>query len=176
MAAKAKRARRGDSTGLMRSQIVSVRLDPRLRYLAEIAALKQRRTLSSFIEWAVEQALQNVVLREDGARMTTVADATDVLWDVDSADRFVRLAIHYPELLNHDQQRLWKLVRETDALWTRRSGPASRRAMSPDDLNLPRVRKNWDTLIRVASGELGIDALPPWLDTPPEIPSSEIPF
>ena len=45
-----------------RSVTVTFRLDPRTRYLAEIAARKQRRSLSSFIEWAIHETLGKVTL------------------------------------------------------------------------------------------------------------------
>ena len=50
--------RRGGGGKLARSETVTVRLAPKLRYLAELAARKQRRTLSSFIEWAIEETLE----------------------------------------------------------------------------------------------------------------------
>ena len=50
---------------LARSEVVTVRLDPRLRYLANLVARKQRRTLSSFIEWAIEESLT----RENAERL-----------------------------------------------------------------------------------------------------------
>jgi predicted transcriptional regulator len=44
-------------TKLNRSETVTIRLDPRMKYLAEMAGRAQRRTKSSFIEWAIEQAV-----------------------------------------------------------------------------------------------------------------------
>ena len=105
---------------LARSETVTVRLDPRLRYLAELAALKQRRTVSSFIEWAIEDSLGRVYLQEGGygnEQGTTVADVSAKLWDVDDADRFVKLALNYPDLLTHEEQKRWKLIRENGYLW-----------------------------------------------------------
>src|ERR1700674_1192834 len=100
------RAKSGGGGRLTRSETVTVRLDPKLRYLAELAALKHRRTLSSFIEWAIEDTLHRVKLREgderDGNSGTTVADDAEGLWDVDDAERFARLAFRYPELLTHE--------------------------------------------------------------------------
>src|SRR4051794_21564371 len=49
---------------LNRSETVTVRLDPKLNYLCELAARAQRRTKSSFIEWAVADSLRNVILPE----------------------------------------------------------------------------------------------------------------
>ena len=65
--------RKGGSK-LARSETVTVRLDPKLRYLAELAARKQRRSLSSYIEWAVEDSLSRVPLREDMNSRTSLGD------------------------------------------------------------------------------------------------------
>ena len=48
-----------------KSGAVTVRLDPKLKYLADLAARKPRRPLSGFIEWAGEQSLARVILEED---------------------------------------------------------------------------------------------------------------
>ena len=47
--------RKGGGSKLSRSEIIQVRLDPKLRFTAELAARKHRRTLSSFVEWAVSE-------------------------------------------------------------------------------------------------------------------------
>ncbi len=80
-----------------RSETVTVRLNPELRFLAEIAARKQHRTLSSFIEWAVQEA---------------TVEVPPALWDVDETDRFINLAINEPALLTFEEQRLWKMIKE----------------------------------------------------------------
>ena len=101
---------------LSRSKTVTVRLDPRLRYLADLAARKQRRTLSSFVEWAIEESLQHVALQEkDDGTTVSVSDLAEVLWDVDEPDRFVALAARFPEMLTHDEQLLWKTLLKFDA-------------------------------------------------------------
>ena len=43
---------------LNRSVTATIRLTPQMRYMAELAARKQRRTFSSFVEWAVVEALK----------------------------------------------------------------------------------------------------------------------
>ena len=57
------RGSRAEGAG-KKSEVVTVRLDPKLKYLAELAARKHRRPLSSYIEWAVEQSLSRVWLDE----------------------------------------------------------------------------------------------------------------
>src|SRR5688572_20503606 len=65
-------ARKGGAK-LNRSETVTVRLDPKLNYLCELAARAQRRTKSSFIEWAIADSLGSVSLPE----VTTIGDSYD---------------------------------------------------------------------------------------------------
>jgi hypothetical protein len=128
-------AKKGGS--LTRSEIVTVRLDPKTRYLAELAARVQRRTLSSFVEWAIAQAVE-----AQPVNGRTLGQVADDLWDTDEADRFVMLAMNHPTLLNHDEQVLWKVIRECSELWTERGRPM-----------LKEIREKWPMLQEVARGE-----------------------
>lgn len=115
-------SRKGGGAKTSRSETVTVRLDPRLRYLAETAARAHRRTLSSYIEWAVEESLKKVTLQwnldddEAPPSPTTVALQSGILWHVDEMDRFLFLAIAQPQLLTHDEQVLWKVLSEVLAI------------------------------------------------------------
>jgi hypothetical protein len=131
---------------LSRSEIVTVRLDPKLRYLAELAARKQRRTLSSFIEWAIEQSLTEVKLTET----STLADEAHALWDVDECDRFIKLALHDEGLLNYREQVLWKHLLEQDD-----PGISSRNERKIDWKNL---RKIWPQIVGAADAAGGAPA------------------
>lgn len=150
---------------LARSEVVTVRLDPKLRYLAELAARKQRRTLSSFIEWAIEDTLARFPLKEGPDWMTSVLSESENLWDVDEADRFAKLALKFPELLSHEEQITWKLVRECGYLWRGKYvGPKKEWTwqVTESSLNFERLREHWDTFKRVANGQGGTDTLPTW--------------
>src|SRR3954469_5246025 len=96
--------RKGRGGKISRSETVTVRLDPKLRYLAELAARKQRRTLSSYIEGAIEESLANFKLNGS----STATECERALWDVDASDRFVKLALFDEGLLNYREQALWK--------------------------------------------------------------------
>ena len=88
--------KKGTGGNLTRSQVVTVRLDPKLKFAAELAARKQRRTISSFIEWAVEQAIEKVPVTSGGieAPEKSVYDILEDVWDVEESDSLVKLAIH----------------------------------------------------------------------------------
>lgn len=160
--------RRRGGGKLARSETVTVRLDPKLRYLAELAALKHRRTLSSFIEWAIEDSLRHTNLRTGGFNESeiTVADEAESLWDVDDADRFIKLALRYPELLNHEEQKRWKLIRENGFLWRGHGAGAQKKwewVVEEDSIIYERLREHWPAFCAVARGEAKPDALPTWI-------------
>jgi hypothetical protein len=146
---------RGQGGKLARSEIVTVRLDPRLRYLADLAARKKRRTLSSYIEWAIEQSLAHVRMTESEGAFRSIAAESGELWDVDEAERFVKLALLYPELLAHSEQVLWKLIRENKYVWRR-----SDEEQSLGNLNIERLRQYWDRFVVVAAGDASKSVLP----------------
>ncbi len=114
--AEVKRPRKKDGP---RTEVFAMRLDPKLKYLAEISARKQRRSLANFIEWAVEQALGKVILAEisdiNGQYDRSVLDEASKLWDLEPSDRFIKLAERYPDLLTYEEQLIWKAIHEMTA-------------------------------------------------------------
>ncbi len=102
---------------LGRTETVTVRLDPRLRYLAELAARKHRRTLSSFIEWVVAESLARVdiCILLPGRKSVETAPLSMLgpcLWDVDKAARLAKLAMCAPDLMTHAEQVFVKGARK----------------------------------------------------------------
>lgn len=150
---------------LSRSETVTVRLDPKLRYLSELAARMHRRTLSSYIEWAIEASLRENLLHAD-PHGPSISDEAEYLWDVDEADRFARLAFRYPHLLTHEEQLLWKVIRECSYLWNGSYDLDMNWKWQADQasLDLHKLRAYWPTLRAVAAGNLGQDSLPTWPD------------
>ena len=136
-------AKKGGGGKLTRSETVTVRLDPKLRYLAELAARQHRRTLSSYIEWAIEESLNSIVLRRNEDCEWTLAEESSELWDVDEPDRFVKLAEKYPELLTHEEQLIWKVARERDVFWR-----------DANKIEYGFLRVAWEPLKQYAFGEI----------------------
>jgi hypothetical protein len=160
--------RKGAAGGskLARSAVIGVRLDPKLKYLAELAARKHRRTLSSFIEWAVEHSLRNISLG-DASADPRVFDESESLWDVDEADRFAKLALRYPHMLSHDETVLWKLIRENGYLWKGRHDKSTGEwtwRVAEDTLVFEHLRDNWAKFKAVAEERADKLTLPKWLN------------
>ena len=129
----------GTGAKTSRSETVSVRLDPKIAYLAELAARYQQRTLSSFIEWCVRQTLKQGNVNDEPSYSYDVPLKQPLwcegLWDVDEADRFFLLASAHPDWLTSDEQCLWKLISESAFLWSK-DRKISRRVL----------REHWDKL------------------------------
>lgn len=166
-------AKRKGGGKLSRSEVVTVRLDPKLRFSAELAARKQRRTLSSFIEWAIAEAIKHVHVTNVDNEAGSVKDAVKIVWDVEEADRLVNLALNFPELLTFDEESLWKIINEHNDFWYDPQdyyGPDH----VPDDLstkdriNLHRLRENWETLQKIMDGEAKISDLTKDIPEPPK--------
>lgn len=127
---------------LSKTENVQVRLDPRLKWAAELGARVHRQPLSGFLEWCLVHSLPDVVTPR-GDRAMVVGDTT---WDIEPADRLMRLAMKYPELLTYPESEIWKYVKETPAFWHERDGK--------DGLNLTLVRACWPLLEAIPGGVL----------------------
>ena len=81
---------------------------------------------------------------------------------MDESDRFARLALTHPDLLTHDEQILWKLIRETGHLWLGHYDDEDHWTWNvrKESLIYERLRQLWDDLRSVAKGEQARDTLP----------------
>ena len=88
----------------------------------------------------------------------SAAKALEQVWDPDEVDRFAKLAQKFPELLNYDEEMLWKLISENEAVWQAwydEDGEYLGR-----DLKMGLLREHWATFRKVANGDLTKDKLP----------------
>lgn len=159
-----KPSRRSGGGKLSRSETVTVRLDPKLNYLCELAARAQRRTKSSFIEWAIGEALKDVGIPGEklnaNGDLWTIDQRNSDLWDVDEPDRLVALAAFAPSLMTHEEQVLWKLITTSGYLWRGSWGEDGNGEevwqwdpSNPYKITLERLRHNWDIIRAVAEGK-----------------------
>jgi len=151
---------------LSRSETVTVRLDPKLNYLCELGARAQRRTKSSFIEWAIANSLEDVDVPASGwnNEPLRLAHQAEQLWRVDEPDRVAALALTTPSLMTHEEQLIWRFVRENGFLWRGKYGAENRWVwdIKEDNLILERLRTHWDAFRQVALEGADEELLPKW--------------
>ena len=166
MAEKNRKAKAGGT----RTEVFAMRLDPKLKYLAEIAARKQRRSLANFIEWSMEQTLGAVQLfeSEDGLQNRSVLDEANRLWDLEPSDRLIKLAENYPDLLNYEEQIIWKAIFDvkTIEMFDDENGVMQYVEYNFVDgtggnkkVNRRAVKKCWPELVGYADGSVSIEQL-----------------
>ncbi|HMH13445.1 MAG TPA: hypothetical protein VK578_10080 [Edaphobacter sp.] len=178
------------SPGLRRSTTVSTALTAKLRYQTELAAEIVGKSLASFVESAIEDALHRVKLphptgiplkeqkdmdpafREqlDEKRVdkliaqektTSVADEV-VLWNEDPAVRFFLRGYLAEETLDPAAQEVWSAIQSKTAIeWVM---PHQGRTFRSSEWPPARVERyichHWQTVQKILEGELSTDALP----------------
>ena len=172
---------KGAGSKLGRTETVSIRLDPRLNYLCELAARSQRRTKSSFIEATLAEHIQTQVInkwRDTGQdHPETFGDKADVLWHVRESQRLVSLGIIAPELMTFEEQQIWALIEENGHFWRGRwMGDDWVFKVSLNSIIRDRVDDSWEDLLAVASGEKPAKVLPRVRPSSPPDLDDEIPF
>jgi hypothetical protein len=163
---ESRKGRRGNARargGKNKTEILSIRLDPRMRYLAELASRRQRRSISSFVEASIQDSLLRVFVTQEvdsrgNYKGKTITEVAAILWDVIEADRFARLAFRYPDLLTYSEQMCWKSICENESFWKDRPDEARDRIEA--NLILPRLREKWHLFDAVIRGERPHDQLP----------------
>jgi hypothetical protein len=159
------------------AEIISVDLEPKLRYLAEIAARKQRRALPDFIEWAVKEYLLRLFARlpelskDEYLGAFSIDEILNSCGDGDESDRFVNFAFTFEDSLAADGQILLELIRGSDILWRKdddqyvdvgnQSEGSEKKILLTDVryLMIERLREHWDKYKAVVRGEAELSTL-----------------
>jgi hypothetical protein len=152
---------------LVRSEPVTLRVDEKLLYLIELAARKHKWSVSSYLEWAAERSLKEVLLTTSEGTLRSIADESEELWHPDKVVRFVKLASRHPDLLTYHQSVLWKLIRENQFVW-----PRSRQGQMAAEPDINFLRSCWDRFVAVAEGKADRSILPGEADSAKPFPTA----
>ena len=100
-----------------RSETLNMRIDPKLKYLAEIKARFEGKSLSHLIEGAMREYLRDPSWTPSESTSHASVPLPELsplwqegLWDEDEATRLFLLAVTDATLLKPAQQRLWTLL------------------------------------------------------------------
>ncbi|MCH8952874.1 MAG: hypothetical protein IID49_12225 [Proteobacteria bacterium] len=152
---------------LNRSETVSIRLDPRLNYLCELAARSQRRTKSSFIESTIVEKIDSMIVNtwRDINSEPTLGARAGYLWHVRDYERLISLGLAAPHLMTYEEQEVWAVICENGYFWRGRwvgGGDPKRWQFDRDEksVNRERIAEHWETIQRIAQGEEDKDELP----------------
>jgi len=154
-------------TKLNRSETVSIRLDPRLNYLCELAARSQRRTKSSFIEATIAEKIDsmNISNWRDLDYDQTLGERAGYLWHVRERERLISLGLAAPHLMTFEEQEIWAAICETGYFWRGHysgNGEIQHWKWTCDEgsINRSSVEDEWEKVLLVAQGEVEMSELP----------------
>ncbi|MGD9153786.1 MAG: hypothetical protein PVG30_09110 [Gammaproteobacteria bacterium] len=126
---------------LNRSEIVHLRLNPRTRFALELMARNENRTVSSFLEILVNEAmavkkinmfklLEEIQQEQGGVTPKDVHGYTDMntknvnltealkeLWHVKDYHRFILLCFFAPHLLTYEEELIWEFIKKANYYW-----------------------------------------------------------
>lgn len=85
-----KKSKKGES---VRTETLTARFTPKIKYGAELLARKHHRTLAGVLEWAVSEKIDEYL-------------PIDPLWDADPEKRIRLLKQHAPHLLTYEEE-IW---------------------------------------------------------------------
>jgi hypothetical protein len=161
--------------GPQRSEMIAVRLEPRLRYLVEVAASAKGLTLSAYVEWALQESFKSVTLRipperepfygNDLTSVTlpvkpnkedertaneamSVANLADDLWSESEFSRLQNRSILAPHTLHTEDHALLQYLHSRDDLKVRKAQSAGYK------LNREKIKNEWLGIRAAFAGQL----------------------
>lgn len=126
-----------------KTEALSIRIDPRMRYGLELLARKQRRAVTGVVEWAIDKAFGDEVIDCADGSSLYFRPALEQLWATNEIERLVLLATTAPQLLTFEESRVWQVIRQTDLLWF---SPSERSASA---FKTEEVLSQWERLAPV---------------------------
>lgn len=105
--------------GGKKSDAISLRVDPITRYALDLAARVTRRNISGVIEASIDDYFAKLLIpeTEDSSGARSVKEVVSEIWSPNEVERLVMLGIRYPDLLDFDEKRRFKVINDTAELW-----------------------------------------------------------
>jgi hypothetical protein len=124
-----------------RTESLTIRMNPRTKYLAQLAATQNGMTLSSLIDSSLLRALERTRITYAGETIA-LSKIADQLWAEHEADRIVLLADNFPFLLTPQQEEMWEVIQATQKYW-RVSLSNGEWNVSQATFNFEALRQDW---------------------------------
>jgi hypothetical protein len=120
-------------TWARKTDTLTVRVDPRTRFGLDLLASVTRRSVSDLVLEEIRAMLERELpKRSVGGKRISILDA---VWDVFAQDRMVKLALHAPELLSDEEQKVWRVIAEDRAYLPKRTEP-----------DFAAIRRDWNII------------------------------
>jgi len=142
------------------SDVVATRLDKKLLFAVRIAAQSQNRFISNYIETVLAQAVKKQTVDESEGDELTAWDIADRYFEYDEGKRLLALWTHHSHLLTQHEARLVELVLSRTPFRVKPLPGAGKQYDHAALVDWDAVHEHWNTLNKVAAGELPESRLP----------------
>lgn len=140
---------------LNKSESVQVRFDPKLKMAVELLAARERRTLSSLVEWAMERTVKELPVTNDiQGKPVTAWQVADDCWDENHYYRIYKLSEEYSDLLTYEENRLSTIMFELRKIEAFSSGAGSLYDTFVIDRWLKTIKIIWPSILEFDNKEI----------------------
>lgn len=109
-----------ETGGRMRTEVVTARVSPKVKYGLDLLARKHRRSVAQTVEWAIWGAVMGQAGELYGEG---VARLIEELWSPSASERLWLLATKHPDYMTYEDELLWRKIRRTGQFWHLPSPP-----------------------------------------------------
>ena len=121
------------SRSKVRTTTLGIRLSPRRKFQIELATRITGMTLTSFIEWALDKALESLDMPDENQ-----------LWSDVDADRIFKMAKHVPELLTAEERMAVDYVKSNRVFYVQAfNSPKIPKRIPHNEPNMAVVSASW---------------------------------
>lgn len=114
---------------------VSLRLDPKTKFLIDLISRSHKRTITGVIEWAIERMSRLESERGQGKDGLSLGQIADYCWSTEEPSRILQLNEIAPSLLTYEEQRIIDTIKNTRGLLDPKG-----------NIDAELVRFNWETI------------------------------
>ncbi|WP_438307615.1 hypothetical protein ACIZ1P_20755 [Pseudomonas guariconensis] len=94
-----------------KTETLTLRLDPKMKFAIELLARDQKRTLAGVIEWSIQKSLSRTEVIT-GSETGNLQQLVDVVWSPDDLEKTIYLGLYAEHLLSYEEQCVWNVLKD----------------------------------------------------------------
>lgn len=139
--------------GVKKTETLTLRLEPKLKFLIELISRMKRQSITGVVESAVEDLAfgLDVSFHDNGTtEPLAMVNALANIWSTDESERFLNFCYHLPHLMTYEDQRVWETIKVSPVFFEAKKSKAStpRKIESLDQLDRLVVSQSWQSLLQ----------------------------
>ena len=161
-------AKNRPNQGSKKTETLTLRLDPKVKFLIDLLARHKRQSITGVAESAVQNYARNYtieakLLDEKGEieelKTLDLYDYCEDIYSTDESHRFYMLCITAPHLLTYEELRLKETIYSSRILWNKFPNATC----TYDEIDTEKLARHWDRLLAHVDEHKGSTTVVPYL-------------